>query len=139
MLHKIIWNLRVLHGKLHENNEKLKKKISHRARIFRNRYEQKELKSESFTIVSNNCIGGVICHDLGREFQSPTVNMYIRPHEFVRLCENIYYYMDLPLIELPYNELIGYPIAMLGDITLYCKHYTSFDEVKKSGISEKSE
>ena len=28
MLHKIIWNLRVLHGKLHENNEKLKKILS---------------------------------------------------------------------------------------------------------------
>lgn len=131
MLNKIIWNLRVLHGKSHEKNENLRKEISHSARIFRNKYERKELKRESFTIISNNCIGGVICHDLGVQFQSPTVNLYIRPHEFVRLCEDIDYYMKLSLIELPYNELIGYPVAMLGDITLYCKHYTSFDEVEK--------
>lgn len=58
MLNKIIWNLRVLHGKSHENNENLRKEISHSARIFRNKYECKELKRESFTIFSNNCIGG---------------------------------------------------------------------------------
>lgn len=139
MMHKVVGDLRVLHGKLHENNENLKKEISHWARIFRNKYECKKVKKDSFTIVANNCIGGVICHDLGVPFQSPTVNIYIRPHEFVRLCENIDYYIDLPLVELPYNELIGYPVAMLGDITLYCKHYSSFDEVKKSGMSERSE
>lgn len=131
MLHKIVWKLRVLHGKVHENNENLKKRISHRARGSRNKCECKKLKGECFAIISNNCIGGVICHDLGVQFQSPTVNIYIRPHEFVRLCENIDYYMELPLIEVPYNEQIGYPVAMLGDITLYCKHYASFNEAEK--------
>lgn len=132
MLHKIVGKLRVLHGKIHENNIILKKEISYSARVYRNRYERTRLKREHFTIISNSCIGGVICHDLGVQFQSPTVNIYIRPHEFVHMCENMGYYMELPLIEAPYNEQIGYPVAMLGDITLYCKHYAAFDEVEKA-------
>ena len=138
MLHNIVWKVRVLHGKLHENSEIVKKEISHHARIFRNKCERKKLKRQIFTIISNNCIGGVICHYLGVQFQSPTVNIYIRPYEFVRLCENIDYYMGLPLKEVPYDKRIGYPVAMLGDITLYCKHYASFVEVKKEWMKRKN-
>lgn len=48
------------------------------------------------------------------------------------MCENIHYYLTLPLIEVPYDERIGYPVAMLGDIVLYCKHYRNFDDEKES-------
>ena len=75
------------------------------------------------------CVGGIMYHDLGLEFQSPTVNLYIRAVDFVKFCNNIKYYLNFPLIELPWNSEIGYPVATLnGEITVYFKHYRTFDE-----------
>lgn len=132
MAEKLIQKLRILHGNIHEWNKRLKKQISERARIFRNRYERRKLKSTEFSIISNTCIGGVICHDMGLRFLSPTVNIYIRPVEFVRFCENLHYYLEQPFVEEPYNDDIGYPVAKLGDITLYCKHFTNFEDAKSA-------
>ena len=132
MLSKIVWKLRILHGNTHDHVEKLKIIIANHARKYRNRFEYDKLKTKKFSIISNTCIGGVISHDMGVQFQSPTVNIYIRPSEFVQFCENIHYYLQVTLTEAPYNKQIGYPVAMLGDITLYCKHYATFEEAKIS-------
>lgn len=126
---EIVYSLRRLHGMMHELVEKKKKDISVTARKFRNLFERNKVKKEGFTIISNTCIGGVICHDLGKPFLSPTVNIYIRPKDFVKFCMNIKYYMEIPLVEVPYDEEIGYPVAILDDIALYCKHFKDFHEV----------
>lgn len=132
MIGKFIWRLRVFHGNVYEYFKRLKMIFMSSARGYRNHFERNKLKTKRFSIISNTCIGGVIYHDMGVQFQSPTVNIYIRPHDFVHFCENIHYYLQLPLVEEAYNQKIGYPVAMLGDIKLYCKHYFSFDDVKMS-------
>ena len=40
---------------------------------YRNR---KRLKNRSFSLVTNNCIGGIISHDMHLRFLSPTVNLF---------------------------------------------------------------
>lgn len=97
--------------------------------LWRNGYERKQIKNTDFTILSNTCIGGVISHDLGLRFLSPTVNLYIRPEEFVRFLENLEYYLSLELVETEHPA--KYPVAKLGDITLYLKHYNTFAEAKE--------
>lgn len=66
---------------------------------------------------------------MGIQFASPTINLYIRPNEFVKFISNIDYYLSLELIEIPHPA--PYPVGMLGDITLYLKHYGTFQEAKE--------
>ena len=105
--------------------------VNHRGRFFRkyvrNYYDRSRLKNKDFTILANNCIGGVISHDLGLQFKSPTVNLLIRPDDFVKFIENFDYYKNLEIKEIEYNY-VKYPVGMLGDIPLFFKHYHSFDE-----------
>lgn len=55
-------------------------------------------KNVNPTIISQNCIGGVIYSDLGLKFSSPTINMFIEDNDFVKLAENPrqYFYTQRP-------------------------------------------
>lgn len=93
---------------------------------FRNDIDRKRLVNKDFSILSNNCISGVISSDLGVRFNSPTVNLYMTPSDFVKMIEQLEYYLDLEITEL--NSDLDYPVGRLGDITLYFKHYDTFEE-----------
>ena len=56
---------------------------------------QKRNKNMDFTIIAQNCIGGVIYSDLGLQFLSPTINMFIEDENFVKLVENLEYYFSI--------------------------------------------
>lgn len=96
---------------------------------FRNRHDRKKLKNKDFTILCNTCIGGVICHDLGQKFLSPTINVYIRPHDFVKFLENLEEYLQMEVVEIP--SKLKYPVGKIGDIPLFFKHYKTFEDAKK--------
>lgn len=99
--------------------------------LFRNKYERSKLRNKDFTILCNTCIGGVMSHDLGQRFLSPTVNLYISPHHFVNMIENLEYYFSLRLEpDQKLSECLNYPVGRLGDILIYFKHYQSFEEAK---------
>lgn len=98
-------------------------------KYWRNSYERNKLLNTDFTILSNTCIGGIISHDMGLKFLSPTINLYIRPQEFVKLISDLDYYLSLEMVEIQHSA--SYPVAMLGDITLYLKHYETFEDAKK--------
>ena len=68
-----------------------------------------KLKNSDFTIISSNCLGGVISHKLGLKFMSPTVNLFIEPSSFVKFCKNLTYYFEQPLVEKEWSG--DYPIA----------------------------
>ena len=87
---------------------------------------RKKLKTEDVTIISSNCMGGMIYHDLNLKFLSPTINMYIHADDFIKLCGNLEYYFSLELEEI--TSSLGYPVAKIGDIKLYLVHYNSFEE-----------
>ena len=44
------------------------------------------------TVFASNCNGGVITHYLGLQFRSPTVNLFIRPGEYVRFLRDLHHY-----------------------------------------------
>ena len=56
---------------------------------------QKRLRNKDVTIISTNCTGGILSHDLGLQFKSPTINMFFRAEDFVRFWENLEYYMSI--------------------------------------------
>lgn len=95
------------------------------------------------TIISNNCTGGAVCHELGMEFKTPTILLQILPEDFPRFCKSLRYYMDCDLLEChnftPYEEvkltkMFGaipqMPIGLIGDVLVCFQHYETFDEAR---------
>ena len=69
-------------------------------RFVYNKYNQRKLSNRDVTLFSSNCNGGVILHDLGLRFNSPFVNLWIKPKDFIKICENPEYYLKLDLLYL---------------------------------------
>lgn len=99
---------------------KLRRYINRRANRRIAEYEN------GITIISQNCIGGVVYNFYGMKFCSPLINMYIEADDFVKLVNNQQYYLNLDPILIDDTH---YPLCALGDITLHCLHYKSFNEV----------
>lgn len=38
---------------------------------------RKRLKNTDFSLITNNCVGGIISHDMHLQFRSPTVNLFL--------------------------------------------------------------
>lgn len=89
--------------------------------LFRNKIDRQNLKNENFSIISQNCIGGVIYHDLGHEFMSPTINLFFESNDFIKFVSNIKYYLAKELVFIETNK--SYPVAKLDDITINFVHY----------------
>ena len=85
------------------------------------------LKNHNFTILANNCIAGMIYHDLKEKFKSPTINLWINCQDYVKFVKNISYYKELELVFLENKD---YPKAILGDITVNFLHYKSETEAR---------
>ena len=89
----------------------------------------KRNKNKNFSIICNSCVGGVIYHDLGLEFLSPTINMYLNPLDLIRFASNLKYYCSLDLQFIETDE--PHPVAMLDDITLYFNHSKTEDDAER--------
>lgn len=96
---------------------------------------QKKLKNDNFTILCSNCIGGVIYHRLGKQFLSPTINMFFSQPDFVSFCMYLDYYLYQPLHFI--KTEFSYPVAVLQGrqeiptITLNFNHASSCNEAEK--------
>lgn len=89
------------------------------------------------TILSCNCTGGVLYHDLGLPFTSPTINLYMRFPDFLRFCENLEYYLTLRITPYQGDIKRDYPLGMLGDLILYLVHYSSVEEADQKWQTRK--
>ena len=96
---------------------------------------RKVVKNKNISIISSNCIAGTIYHDLNHQFLSPTINLFINAFDFIKLCNNLEYYMNFDLKEVSHIE--KYPIGMIKDITIHFLHYSSFREAKKKWNARK--
>lgn len=95
-----------------------------------NKINRRRLKNHNFTILSNNCIGALISHDLGERFLTPTVNLFLSTEDFVKFVENLDYYLGLEVVEKT-NKKVSYPVGLLGDLELHFVHYHDIEEAKK--------
>lgn len=95
------------------------------------------LTNLSVSIISNNCTGGVISHDLGLKFLSPTVNLFMVAENFIKFCENLEYYLQIDNIEELVDETRNYPVGKLEDITLYFVHYKTFEEAREKWLERR--
>ncbi len=91
---------------------------------------RKRLKNDNFSIICSNCIGGTIYNRLGKQFLSPTINLWFYQKDFLKFIQNIHYYLSLELRFIDSNR--NYPVGMLDDICIYFLHYHSEEDAKTS-------
>lgn len=95
------------------------------------------LKNQDFSIISNNCWGGLISQYYGLPYNSPTCGILIGGPDYIKFCKNIKYYLSLKLNFINYEvskykeefrNFNPHPVAKLGDIEIYFPHYHSETE-----------
>ena len=70
---------------------------------------KKVFQEKQISFISQQCIGGVIYHDMNMQFLSPTINLYLEPKDFLEMVENLEYYMKLPIqMKMEEDKIIGY-------------------------------
>lgn len=120
--------------------EKIRLKI--KKLYFRNTasIRQKKIHNKDFTIISNNCWGGLVYQSYGLPYQSPTAGLFILPDDYVKFVKDLKKYLSKKLEfikpdESKWRALLGedfdYPVARLGDIEIYFVHYKTAEEAKE--------
>lgn len=89
--------------------------------------KRKRLKNTTPTIISSNCNGEYWYYDMGLPFRSPTINLSFDMNDYVKMLENIHWYMEQPILPFEDNRF-EFPTGMLGDIEIRFNHYKTFDE-----------
>ena len=75
---------------------------------------RRRLKNDHFTILTPNCLAGVIYHRLGKEFLTPIINMWLPQPDFAAFCLHLEYYLAQELCFIETDK--GFPVAQLkGD------------------------
>jgi len=99
---------------------------------------KKSLTNTDFTIISNNCWGGMIYESYNLQKSSPTVGVYMMASDYVKFISNLKHYLsaDLTFINQEsarcFNDIKNnknypnFPIGLLGgEIEIVFLHYTS--------------
>ncbi|MBR3987936.1 MAG: DUF1919 domain-containing protein [Clostridia bacterium] len=97
--------------------------------VCRKKRMKKRLKNTTPTLLCPNCMGGLLFHDLGLQFRSPTVNTMIKQGDFIKFVTDMDSYLDskLEFFKHPKNT---FPCAKLKDITIFFTHYKSEEEAE---------
>ena len=102
-----------------------------------NKRKRKQLKNRDFSLIASNCNGAFILHDLGLQFRSPFVNLWMKPKDFIKLLGDLKRYMEFPLA-FTKEDGIQYPVGLLDDVKIYFQHYDSEDEALQKWNERKS-
>ena len=105
-----------------------------------NKKYRKRLKNHDFSIISNDCIGGVICKDLRCRFNSPTVNFYFSSEDYVKFVSKLKDYIDNGKLRDVTDgwKYVKVAIAIDGEeIVAHCIHYKTAEEFIEKWNSRK--
>lgn len=107
----------------------LKKKILRQMQERIDRKNRRRLLAacEPRTIIANNCIGGYISHYLKLRFMSPTVNLFIKPSDYVKMLKEFdkYFDPDATITEVMTEK--PYPVGDIYGCKIYFMHYKDFE------------
>lgn len=100
-------------------------RAEHRAYI---EIKRMRLKNHNPTIISNNCIGGYMSHDLGIRFNSPCVNQGMIAKDYISFLKNMEYYLSLTPVNLNRNyRNTDFMMTQLGDLICLFAHEKSVE------------
>ena len=98
-----------------------------------NQINRERLKNTDFSLLSSNCNGGVMCHDLGVQFRSQFVNLWMYCNDFVRYLSDLDYYNSIDEITFLSREESGhdYPVGLIDGMKVFFVHYHSDEEAQQ--------
>ena len=115
--------------------DKIEKRIQKQLKPVLLPIRRSKLKTTDFTIISNNCWGGVTYEYFDLEKKSPTAGLWMFSDDYLKFISNLKYYLSLE-IEMKeakdsrrYDRLVAYsseaaPIGVLDDdIEIVMLHY----------------
>ena len=121
--------------------EGLRLKLLKPIRIKLSNIRRKALKNTDFTIISNNCWGGMIYESYNLRKNSPTVGTFFMASDYIKFISNLKHYLkaDLTFInpetahcieEIKKNKSYpNFPVGLLdGEIEIVFLHYKSEKE-----------
>ena len=100
----------------------------------------KKYIDKDVSIISSNCFAGRVMQDLGIEYNSPTLGLWMMPDDFSIFCSNLHYYMNtnIQIVTHSKNELGNYkmtharhvyPVGLLdGNLEIHFLHYHTPEE-----------
>ena len=100
------------------------------------------LKNKEFSVIANNCWGGILYDKFGLPYQTPTIGLAIYGKDYVKFCCNLGHYLSIePVSDEKINAELRkkqapdaksghyqHWIAHLDDITICFVHYPSVEE-----------
>ncbi|MCR4615707.1 MAG: DUF1919 domain-containing protein [Clostridiales bacterium] len=97
-----------------------------------------KIKEKDISIISNDCIGGIIYHDMGSKFLSPTINLFFETNDdYLEYLSDIAYYSSTAPIQIK-REDINYPVGEIvnGDksVVIHFMHYNTFEDAVSKWI-----
>lgn len=112
--------------------DKIKNQIEEVNPFARNRRRKmrRQLHNSDVTFLVPNCIGGILFHDLGLQFRSPTVNLMMTQTDFVRFVLNLKDYLAQELEFFKHLEYVC-PCAHLADVDVHFTHYDTEEAAAK--------
>lgn len=114
--------------------QRVKHKIIKKIEKYYAPLKQQQLNDTNITIISNNCWGGVAYEGYGIIKQSPTVGCYLFSKDYLKLVNNLSYYIEnelefISLEDSKYKQWIienhneNCPIGRIVDIEIVFVHY----------------
>lgn len=116
---------------------KIYKKYSQQIRNIKFFKIRKKIKGKKVSIISSDCLGGILYHDMGLEFDSPTINLFFKEsdYSFLNFCLDIDYYLNK---EIVVKDDINFPKGIIRgddrhqDVNIGFMHYQTAIDAKES-------
>ena len=123
-------------------NSEQKKKIKKIYFKTTGKIKNKKLKVTDFTIISNNCLGGIFYRNNAIEYRTPTCGLAIMADEYIKFIYNLDYYLSIDdikeikienskyrdhLEKVKYSGVIG----KIDDLEIMFLHYDTIEEAKE--------
>ena len=98
-----------------------------------NQRNRERLRNTAFSLLSSNCNGGVMCHDLGVRFRSQFVNLWMYCDDFIRYLSDLDHYNSIDEITFLSHEESGqdYPVGLIDGMKVFFVHYHSNEEAQQ--------
>ena len=96
-----------------------------------NRYFRRRCENTHYTILTPNCMAGLIYSRLGEPFYSPTINTSMQNEDFIKFLSDLDYYLAQDVQEWV-DDTVDYPVGIIrgrtpeDDVRVNFVHYPSF-------------
>lgn len=98
---------------------------------------RRQLRNRNMTIIGNNCCVGIIYHDLGQRFDSPTINLWIPDEYFFEFLNHLEHYVHSAPEQI-FLDGIQYPVGRItrgaSEILIHFVHYDSFSSARQKWL-----